>query len=56
MGRRPRTGDERDSRRVPAIPFAGVAAGAATAVSTMIYGAEFAATGPLLAVLISPRS
>ena len=33
-------------------PFAGVAAGAATAVSTMIYGAEFAETGPLLAVLI----
>ena len=33
-------------------PFAGVAAGAATAVSTMIYGGDFAATGPLLAVLI----
>jgi O-antigen/teichoic acid export membrane protein len=33
-------------------PVAGVAAGAATAVSTMIYGAEFAETGPLLAVLI----
>jgi O-antigen/teichoic acid export membrane protein len=33
-------------------PFAGVAAGAATAVATMIYGGEFAATGPLLAVLI----
>ena len=33
-------------------PFAGVAAGAATAVSTMIYGAEFAETGPLVAVLI----
>jgi len=33
-------------------PFAAVAAGAATAVSTMIYGAEFAETGPLLAVLI----
>jgi O-antigen/teichoic acid export membrane protein len=33
-------------------PFAGVAAGASTAVSTMIYGPKFAATGPLLAVLI----
>jgi O-antigen/teichoic acid export membrane protein len=33
-------------------PFAGVAAGASTAVSTMIYGADFAGTGPLLAVLI----
>ena len=34
------------------LPFAGVAAGAATGVSTLIYGAEFAATGPLLGVLI----
>ena len=33
-------------------PFAGVAAGASTAVSTMIYGPDFAGTGPLLAVLI----
>ena len=33
-------------------PFAAVAASAATAVSTMIYGADFAETGPLLAVLI----
>jgi O-antigen/teichoic acid export membrane protein len=33
-------------------PFAGVAAGASTAVATMIYGPKFAATGPLLAVLI----
>ena len=33
-------------------PFAAVAAGAATAVSTMIYGDRFAGTGPLLAVLI----
>lgn len=33
-------------------PFAGVASGASTAVATMIYGAKFAATGPLLAVLI----
>jgi O-antigen/teichoic acid export membrane protein len=33
-------------------PFAGVAAGAATAVATLIYGTAFAATGPLLAVLI----
>ncbi len=33
-------------------PFAGVAAGAATAVSTLVYGAEFTGTGPLLAVLI----
>ena len=33
-------------------PFAGVAAGASTALATMIYGPEFAATGPLLAVLI----
>jgi len=33
-------------------PFAGVAAGASTAVATMIYGSAFAATGPLLAVLI----
>jgi len=33
-------------------PFAAAAAGAATAIATMIYGREFAATGPLLAVLI----
>jgi O-antigen/teichoic acid export membrane protein len=33
-------------------PFAGVAAGASTALSTMIYGAEFAGAGPLLSVLI----
>ena len=33
-------------------PFVGVAAGASTAVATMIYGPAFAATGPLLAVLI----
>jgi O-antigen/teichoic acid export membrane protein len=33
-------------------PFAGVAAGAATALATFIYGAPFAETGPLLAVLI----
>jgi O-antigen/teichoic acid export membrane protein len=33
-------------------PFAAAAAGAATAISTMIYGGQFAASGPLLAVLI----
>ena len=33
-------------------PFAGIAAGVGTAVSTMIYGGAFAASGPLLAVLI----
>ena len=33
-------------------PFAGAAAGAATAVATMIYGPAFSETGPLLAVLI----
>ncbi len=33
-------------------PFAGVAAGASTELSTFIYGSPFAATGPLLAVLI----
>jgi O-antigen/teichoic acid export membrane protein len=33
-------------------PFAGVAAGAATGIATLIFGAEFGATGPLLAVLI----
>jgi len=33
-------------------PFAGVAAGASTALSTMIYGTEFAGAGPLLSVLI----
>jgi O-antigen/teichoic acid export membrane protein len=33
-------------------PFAGVAAGASTALSTLVYGSPFAATGPLLAVLI----
>ena len=34
------------------LPFAGVAAGASTALTTMIYGAEFAGAGPLLSVLI----
>lgn len=33
-------------------PFAGVAAGAATGLATLIYGSAFADTGPLLAVLI----
>jgi O-antigen/teichoic acid export membrane protein len=33
-------------------PFAGVAAGAATGLATLIYGSAFAETGPLLAVLI----
>lgn len=33
-------------------PFAGVASGAATGIATLIFGAAFAATGPLLAVLI----
>jgi O-antigen/teichoic acid export membrane protein len=33
-------------------PFAGVAAGAATGIATVVYGTQFAATGPLLAVLI----
>ena len=33
-------------------PFAGVAAGASTALSTMIYGGDFAGAGPLLSVLI----
>jgi len=33
-------------------PFAGVAAGASTELATFIYGRPFAATGPLLAVLI----
>jgi len=33
-------------------PFAGVAAGAATGIATLIYGRAFAATGPLLAVLL----
>jgi O-antigen/teichoic acid export membrane protein len=33
-------------------PFAGVAAGASTGLSTMIYGADFAGAGPLLSMLI----
>jgi O-antigen/teichoic acid export membrane protein len=33
-------------------PFAGVAAGAATGLSVLIFGARFASTGPLLSVLI----
>ena len=33
-------------------PFAGVAAGAATGLATLIFGARFASTGPLLATLI----
>jgi O-antigen/teichoic acid export membrane protein len=34
------------------LPFAGVAAGAATALASLIYGSAFAETGPLLGVLI----
>ena len=34
------------------VPFAGVAAGAATGLATLIYGTAFGDTGPLLAVLI----
>jgi O-antigen/teichoic acid export membrane protein len=33
-------------------PFAGVAAGASTGLATLIFGARFASTGPLLSVLI----
>lgn len=61
LSRALRSGDSDGARTLAAnairgvlvlFPFAGVAAGAATAISTMIYGAAFAATGPLLAVLI----
>jgi O-antigen/teichoic acid export membrane protein len=34
------------------IPFAGAAAGLASGIATLIFGAEFAGTGPLLAILI----
>jgi O-antigen/teichoic acid export membrane protein len=33
-------------------PFAGVAAGASTGLATLVFGARFVATGPLLSVLI----
>jgi O-antigen/teichoic acid export membrane protein len=33
-------------------PFAGVAVGVSTGLATLIFGAQFASTGPLLAVLI----
>jgi O-antigen/teichoic acid export membrane protein len=61
LSRTVRSGDEAGARTLAMnamrgvlvlFPFAGVAAGAATAVSTMIYGSEFATSGPLLAVLI----
>ena len=61
LSRTVRSGDEAGARTLAMnamrgvlvlFPFAGVAAGASTAVSTMIYGSEFATSGPLLAVLI----
>lgn len=61
LSRTLRAGDERGAHTLATnamrgvivlFPFAGAAAGAATAIATMIYGAAFAPTGPLLAVLI----
>lgn len=61
LSRSLRTGDDAGARELTRnamrgvlllFPFAGVAAGAATGVATLIFGAEFAGTGPLLAVLI----
>ena len=61
LSRTVRSGDEAGARTLAMnamrgvlvlFPFAGVAAGASTAVSMMIYGSEFATSGPLLAVLI----
>jgi len=61
LSRTLRAGDPDVAREVAAnalrgvlllFPFAGVAAGASTALTTMIYGAEFARAGPLLSVLI----
>jgi len=61
LSRAERAGDAEGARVLAAnalrgvlvlFPFAGVAAGASTALSTMIYGAEYARAGPLLSVLI----
>lgn len=61
LSRSLRIGDEAGARELTRnamrgvlllLPFAGVAAGAATGIATLIFGAEFAGTGPLLAVLI----
>ena len=61
LSRAVRSGDTAGARTLAAnairgvlllLPFGGVAAGAATAISTLIYGPAFAGTGPLLAVLI----
>ena len=61
LSRALRTGDSDGARQLATnalrgvlvlFPFAGVAAGAATGLATIIYGTAFADTGPLLAVLI----
>jgi O-antigen/teichoic acid export membrane protein len=61
LSRALRSGDSNGARQLATnalrgvlvlFPFAGVAAGAATGLATLIYGREFADTGPLLAVLI----
>lgn len=61
LSRALRTGDTDGARQLTSdairgvlvlFPFAGVAAGAATGLATLIYGLSFADTGPLLAVLI----